>query len=110
MSNSDQSNPQPVSLHLSAETVGGTRGLGRQVEAHGLGAGDGLGAGAAARSAEMRRAPRTARATDVSVGLHAVGVGMTPLPATNSPGTPQTSLSGEHTLVPSSSSPMRVLP
>ena len=46
----------------------------------------------------------------VSVGLQAVAVGMTPLPATNSPRTPHTSPVGEHTLVPSSSTPRRVVP
>ena len=37
----------------------------------------------------MARAPRTASATDVRVGLQAVDVGMTPFPATTSPGAPR---------------------
>ena len=58
----------------------------------------------------MARAPRTASATDVRVGLQAVEVGMTPFPATTSPGCPQTWLCTSQTEVPSSTAPILVLP
>ena len=58
----------------------------------------------------MSAAPPTASATEVSVGLHAIDVGMTLLPATYRPETPQTSLFGPHTDVPSSAAPIRVVP
>jgi hypothetical protein len=58
----------------------------------------------------MSLAPPTASETDSRVGLQAIDVGMTLLPATYRDETPHTSLVGPHTEVPSSSGPMRVLP
>ena len=65
---------------------------------------------AACSSATAWRAPRTAIATLVSVGFIVFAVGMSALPPTTSPSTPHTRDYGSATEVPSSVSPMRMVP